>query len=178
MELLLVLALLVVMGAIAAPMLTRSLKYQNLKESADLVRGEFGRARALAMASGNEYVFVYQLGSGQYTYLPFDQSSQTAFDPGDAVNHDNFQYGDGWLARGVLFVGSEVADDSRELTLTEDQESGGAAGGQQQIFFYPDGTTQNATIYLQGESNEVMAVHLRGLTGVTAVSSPGSGGTR
>lgn len=176
MELLLVLALLVVMGAIAAPVLVNSLKYQNLKESADLVRGEFARARASAMSSGNEYVFVYQLGSGQYSYLPFDESSQTAFSAGEAVNNDNFQYGHGWLARGVLFVGSEVADDSRELTLKEDQNSGGAGDGQQQIFFYPDGTTQNATIYLQGESKEVMAVHLRGLTGVTAVSSLGSGG--
>src|SRR5687767_13002379 len=65
-EVCLVLALLVVIGAISAPMLGGSFSRAALNGAGDLLRGAWSRARLAAMESGQTYVFRFQPNGRAY----------------------------------------------------------------------------------------------------------------
>ena len=169
LELLLVLALLVMIAAVAAPSLTNTLRYRTLKESADLVRGEFSKTRARAMQSGEEYVFSYIPGTGNYTVRPYEIDVQPDLTSEQQAT-GNYDYGRGLLPDKVVFAEMDVALDTRQLELEQEVESQLSLNSDtQQILFYPDGSTQSAKIQLRSESNETVGIELRGLTGVSSI---------
>ena len=65
-EVCLVLALLVVIGAISAPMLGGSFSRAELHGASDLLRGAWSRGRLAAMESGQTYVFRFQPNGRAY----------------------------------------------------------------------------------------------------------------
>ena len=48
----------------------------------------------------------------------------------------------------------------------------GSKGALEPIFFYPDGTSQDAIITLQNQKQATIEVHLRGLTGIAKTVRP------
>jgi len=72
-------------------------------------------------------------------------------------------YEDNVLPPRIQFLGSSMEVDSRDAqTLGEVKIDGDSI---QPVLFYPDGTAQDATVYIQDNRRNRYAVVLRGLTG-------------
>ena len=66
MELLLVMSLLIMVGAISAPNFIGWAENQRLRKSGDIIRTAWSRARIKAMKSGQTIVFRYEIGGSRY----------------------------------------------------------------------------------------------------------------
>ena len=71
------------------------------------------------------------------------------------------------LPRDIKFVGHSIQDDARAKSVIA--ETNLDSGQLFPILFYPDGTSQNATLVLENRDGDLMSVILRGLTGTTRV---------
>ena len=201
LELMLVLAIIVAIGAIAIPSFTGVFDRQRLQASAEKIRLELDRARLEAMRTGQAQMFECIPGAGQYSVHPLSQQTDivnagegaTVMTAAGTVAETT---ADGMLSAAsatslsgevkqledkVSFVSCIVATDSRSYNLAQQTMT---TAGQvsltnvgQVIIFYPDGSTSNAEVRVQNSRGEVRAVRLRGLTGhskvltVTNVSS-------
>ncbi len=168
-ELLLVLAVIIVVMGMATPSINRMFQRTALDRGADLVRAAMGEARVKAIKEGDVYsVFVAQ-GSNWFDVAPFansqNQISRANRDQSFSRQQGNTSFEDNLLPRGVNFTATEVLSDSR---ATEVMAGTGGSGGNglQQILFYPDGTSQDASIVLQNEIGGIVEIQLRGLTGL------------
>ncbi|MDB4368310.1 prepilin-type N-terminal cleavage/methylation domain-containing protein [Mariniblastus sp.] len=70
MELLLVVAIMVVVTAVAAPTVQQTLANQSLKKSADRVRVAMGQARVKAIKNGEEYAVFFSPGGSYFNVAP------------------------------------------------------------------------------------------------------------
>ncbi len=195
LELLLVLAILVTVGAVAAPMLDRAFERQKLRGAAEQLRMAWEDAKLKALKTGQAQVFQCQLDSGAYTIQPLIlhddvnnvgsgatlvtggvavQTSNTAFGVAtDAA--DPSQFAPMQLDESVQFMSCRVAVDSRAYMLAMSGSHGlSAASAGQMIVFYPDGTTSTAETLLRNQRGEVTGVQIRGLTGHSKVLGLGS----
>ncbi len=193
LELMLVLAIIVAIGAVAIPSFTGVFERQRLQASAEKIRLELDRARLEAMRTGQAQMFECIPGAGQYSVHPLSQQSDivnagegaTVMTAAGTVAETT---ADGMFAAAsatslsgevkeleekVSFVSCIVATDSRAYNLAQQTMT---TAGQvsimnvgQVIIFYPDGSTSNAEVRLQNSRGEVRAVRLRGLTGHSKV---------
>jgi prepilin-type N-terminal cleavage/methylation domain-containing protein len=188
LELLLVLALLVLIGALVMPTTRGTIEKYRLRKSADMIRAEFAKAKAKAMETGRTYVFRYQPSSDGYLvepwysdedYLESDQLGlgTTGFAQApptlvldDAQRSANMRQ----LPEDVVFVASETEQESRELAAAEDPMAIQANDStlSAPIFFYPDGTSSTARLLVMNQRPRYIMLTLRGLTGVVYVSDP------
>lgn len=173
-ELLVVLAVFVVVATLATPFLLRTFNSQALKGGADQVRSEFDRARVQSIRTGNVYSFLYRTGADEYTIAPL-VNSYSLVNPSLApslgepppVKH---------LPAGLLFAGSSVSNDARAQFESDGSQL--SAAGMTPILFYPDGTSQDAFLYVQNKQGESIRIYLRGLTGMSSVIRVNEGGSR
>ncbi len=176
LEVMLTLAVLVLLGGIAWPVLSRAFENQRLKKSADIIRAEWTQARVQAMSTG--YVYIFQFTPGQDRYSSYrrvasevELSSEGQF---QAVQPEALEpFGkEHSLPEGIRFAGGEVLWDTRAemysinspAFLSSDQ------GWSSPIFFYPDGTTSTARLVLENERGRRIDISLRGLTGMVSRS--------
>jgi Tfp pilus assembly protein FimT len=168
MELLLVLVILVLVGATAWPMLDRSLADQRLRDAADLVRGEWSRARAQAMASGVACQFRYTPEDRTYWVEPCD-----IYEAATEQTPDTMQ-----LPEEVTFVKSSTTKEGEETTPSEKGPTAASADGSpgtaddsavETIVFMPDGTCSSAEVTLRNEYDRGVVVSINGLTAIAAV---------
>ena len=173
MELLLVIAIMVVVTAVAAPAVQQTLANQSLKKSADRVRVAMGQARVKAIKNGEEYAVFISPGGSFFNVAPFRTFEQQGALAGqrelDLVEGRATSFEDDLLPRGVVFVAAEAAVDSRGADILA---TTGSKGALEPIFFYPDGTSQDAIITLQNQKQATIEVHLRGLTGIAKTVRP------
>jgi len=181
-ELMLVLTILVVVGALAYPALRGPFETQRLKKSAELIRTEWARARLRAMRTGRVHVFRYTPSATQYLV----ETWATAADDLESVNDfqptgSNSQGGvrptlptsrTSELPEGVRFFGGETAMDGRATQWAESAGMGVAGSGNPiPVLFYPDGTTSEAALILVNNHQQCVQVTLRGLTGSSLASA-------
>lgn len=167
-ELMIVVAILVIVAALAAPAYRAAFSSHRLRQSADLIRGEWGRAKVNAIRRGEEFAFFYVPDSGSYWIAPFNTAyADDAPTTGDEETQGDYDYGDGQLPRGISFHTGTALEDSRSVFAAEDGNVGGAAN---MILFYPDGTCQDAELYLKNDRDLYIRVSIRSLTGVASVS--------
>ena len=166
-ELILVLGILVMIMSLAVPMVTRTLGRQSLKQGADRVRIAMGQARVEAIRTGEIQALFFQAQGNWLSVGKFDQIGAQANLASDAQQRialtTHTGYEEDLLPKGIRFVSADLAIDSRA-----DQALGGAnvsSDSIQPVLFYPDGTAQDALIYLQDDKQNVLAVELRGMTG-------------
>jgi prepilin-type N-terminal cleavage/methylation domain-containing protein len=173
LELMLVLALLVTMAAFTWPVMERSMASERLRKGADQVRSEWVRTRLRAMTTGVPQVFNYEPEGIWYSvedYAGLDAGIETtslsafADITGEAAVAGGLMRE---LPEGLVFVESMV-DDLRSTAV--DPAAMPAAGQPGPVFFYPDGTSSNASLRLRNEYDEYIDLHLRGLTGVVTVT--------
>ena len=170
MELLLVLAVVVVVLSMATPSVNRMFQRNALDRGADNVRAAMGKARVKAIKNGDVYAVFVSLGSNWFDVGPFanskNQIGRANQDQAIANQQGNSGFEENILPGGVKFVASEVLSDARAAEVLSGTESSGG-GGLKQILFYPDGTSQNASVVLQNEIGGIVEIQLRGLTGLS-----------
>lgn len=192
LELILVLAIMVAIGAIVAPSFGEAFLRQRLQSSADRLRGDWERARLTAMKTGQTQMFSCVLASRDYVIQPYLQSDDmtsasagaTLVTLGGTVAQQDAQ---GMLTTSttqgqpkqleeeVEFVSCSVNADMRAVTIAQTQGGlAGAGAANQMVLFYPDGSTSTAEVIVQLSSGAQRAVRMRGLTGTTQVLIPGT----
>ncbi len=168
-ELLLVLAIFMVIAAMATPFLLRTFNSQALKSGADQVRAAFDRARVQAIRTGNVYAFLYQSDSAEYTISPLI-NAYSLVNPAVAASAGNSPAMK-QLPAGLIFGGSSISEDAR--AQFESEGAAVAGSGMTPILFYPDGTSQDAYLFVANQRGDQIRVHLRGLTGLSTAERVG-----
>lgn len=167
-ELLVVVAVIVLVAGLSVPAFQRSFKSQRLKKAADIVRGEWSRTKINAIRNGEEFAFFYEPETGTYWIAPFSSvySEEGQSNTVRSEAADNYDYGNGMLPRGIVFDVGQTVEDSRSMAANEE---GSAAGTANMILFYPDGTCQDAELYLKNDEDLAIRISIRSLTGVASV---------
>lgn len=179
-ELLLVLALLVIIGAIVTPAIFGPLESQKLTKSADVIRSAMSEARVNAMRTGLIHVFQYRPETGQYIIRPWVAEQDViegnpleqplGLTPGESPYQAYATWED--LPERVIFAHGSVQDEIRWQMHLADEGTENLTDSTlaPPIVFYPDGTTSDAQIWLSSESKEYfVSIQMRGMTGVSRV---------
>ena len=167
-ELMLVVAIMVVIAAVAAPSIQRSFTRTALQKGADRVRVAMGQARVKAIRSGEEYAVFYMQTGSWFNVAPYSKFSEQADlasrrqRMADEGKNSNFE--EDLLPKGIKFTSSETDVNSRAASILASSEANGSALGM--ILFYPDGTAQDARLVLENEKQDFIQLDLRGLTGM------------
>ena len=170
-EVILVLALLVVIGAVSMPLLESSFSRAGLHSAGDTLRGAWAKARLAAMQSGQTCVFRYEPNGSRFqiaTLNELELPETSALQPDAAGTRreavDMLRLPRNRLPDGVVFAAGDVATSTQLLATLP-----GAADGpwSQPILFYPDGTTSDASVLLSNSRQTMIRVTLRGLTGIS-----------
>lgn len=171
-EIILVVAVMVTIAALLTPAMVEYFGVQKLAKSADQVRTEMGRARVQAIRTGDVYAFYFTPEMTSYTVAPFSSSFNEQAreqESDDDQRASDFNFSEERLPRGVFFAAADSPPDARvSQTMAETEVS---LSRMRPILFYPDGTSQNATIILQNETQDLYKITLRGLTG-SATANP------
>jgi prepilin-type N-terminal cleavage/methylation domain-containing protein len=168
-EVILVLALLVVIGGVSAPLLEGSFSRAGLQNGADMLRGAWGRARLAAMESGSTHVFRYEIRGSRYLISSFDslgtaaepppENSDVRRDPSDLI-----RLGQNRLPDGIVFAAGDIAASTQVEALLGQLPAGAWSAP---ILFHVNGTTSDASLVLANDSENTIRVTLRGLTGIS-----------
>ena len=164
LEMMLVLAIVIVVAALAVPAVQGTIGNQAISSATDRVRIAMGRARVQAIRSGKVFAFFYDRNGQWFDVAPLANHGQLSGQQtgnGPPSIRDR-ELSDNWLPRQVRFVASETQANAR----SEAAQAQGGSSSMNAILFYPDGTSQDAKLYLQDERRRLMAVELRGLTGL------------
>ncbi len=178
-EVLVVLAVIVLVSAMAFPLIKKPLVRREVQTAADSVRSKLFHARIGAMRSNHVYTFQYQPGSSSYRVSPQQQPTSQTDDASQAVaedpvlaDGDHQPSEDGSLPDGICFMADDSPDpDAPDATPTAVAQ-GGDAGWSDPIFFYPDGTTSDARLIVASGRGYAIHIRLRGVTGNVVVGSP------
>jgi prepilin-type N-terminal cleavage/methylation domain-containing protein len=175
-EVVLVLALLVIISAIALPVLVGSFSRASLYGGADLLRGAWARARLTAMQSGQTHVFRYEPDGRRYQItalgdIGLPENNQVVLaNPDEEVEEDEqderISRLQDRLPDGIIFFGGDISSSNQLLAMQPDV---GQGPWSPPILFYPDGTTSDASLLLSNENDVKVRVTLRGLTGVASI---------
>jgi hypothetical protein len=170
-EVCLVLALLVVIGAISAPLLEGSFSRAGLQSAGDLLRGAWARARLASMESGVTYVFRCAPKGSQFQIITLDELGLPASEAVPLVESDVEKYTENLLRSspsrlpdGVVFAAAEISASSQVMATLG---ASGEGAWSSPILFRPDGTTSDASLVLANEAGNTVRVTHRGLTGIS-----------
>jgi type II secretory pathway pseudopilin PulG len=179
-EVMLVLALLVVVGAVTAPIMAGSIDRARLIHGGDLLRAAWSKARLSAMQAGETYAFRFEpKGSRFQIALVSAISAAGANDvnsfPAEPTSGDDYSDSDvlrlsrDRLPEGVIFDSAQLESDSQKgaMPTTGDWSA--------PILFYADGTTADAILLLANSRGLQLRVTLRGITGISSVADAGTG---
>ncbi len=169
MELLLVMAILVFVGALSVPAIQQTFARQSLDKSADRLRVAMGQARVQAIREGEVYAVFFIEGGQWFNVAPFSKSQeqktlandrQRVADEGGQSNFES-----DLLPSGISFAANVIPINARAAESLGGEESGTI----RPILFYPDGSSQIAKIVMQNSKESYVEVQLRGLTGLSSV---------
>ncbi|HEY4233535.1 MAG TPA: hypothetical protein VGM76_08915 [Lacipirellulaceae bacterium] len=182
-EVLLVLALLVVVGAVTAPIMAGSVDRARLVHGGDLLRAAWSKARLSAMQAGDTYAFRFEPKGSRYQIalvsavsangatdvnsLPAEPASGAKYSESDILRLSRDQ-----LPEGVIFDSAQLESDAQQATSTPSTSDWSAP-----ILFYADGTTADAVLLLANSRGLQLRVTLRGLTGISSVGEVAKGTT-
>lgn len=190
-EMILVLAILVAIGAIVAPSFSDAFQRQRLLSSADRLRSIWERARLTAMKTGQTQLFTCTTGAGDFSVAPYmadadmvNSSAGASVVMGGTIAQTTTSgtmeapppevAAPQMLEDGITFVSCAVSSDMRAMSVAQSQGGTAALSAMNQsVMFYPDGSTSTAEVVLQDEAGKQRALRMRGLTGTTEVITPG-----
>lgn len=161
-EVLLVAALLVVVAAIAAPVLLGANERAQVRQAADKLRTSWAKARLDAIARGEPLYFQCTLGTPDFAIRNFGratEAAEVAAEPEPAAPDETLGE--------VVFTQLSVVDPATNLATVVDAETGGTPPV---VLFFPDGATSDAEALLTTSDGYQVQVKLRGLTGAAEVS--------
>lgn len=162
-------AVIVLIFSLAIPLAARAVGAHALRQSADRVRVAMGQARVEAVKTGQIHALFLQMNGDWFNVAPFSQitaqQSLAAQQARLSANEVRTNLEENQLPNGIVFAEGVTSNDGRSA----DAFSRNGAGGSSQIkpiLFYPDGTSQDARVYLRDERSNTTSVQLRGLTGI------------
>ena len=177
-EVVLVLSLLVVIGAVSMPLLSGAFSRAHLNSASDLLRDAWSRGRLAAMRTGQAQAFRFEPKGGQFQLLRLDElslpeSSELPEEDPDAERSasDILRLSPSRLPDKVIFAAGDVAASNQVAALLGPSK---AEAWSAPILFNPDGTTSDASLLLQNDRGQTIRVTLRGLTGIASASEVGS----
>ncbi len=177
MEMLLILAILCVLAAVAAPIFYRTIRDTTLRSAADQVRTEWNKAHIKAMKTGRIQVFRFQPGGRKFQVEPYTAEGDTL----DAVSNTNTfaapsppptddPNNRSQLPEGITFLEGLTVEEARALAVEEALGTGGGGGEwSKPILFYPDGVSSEAWLVVADEHDTAIRIELRGLTGLAVM---------
>jgi len=162
-ELMLVLAIMLVVGALAVPLIFDSIHQETKVEaSVDMVRARWADCRTQAIEESRAYCFAVVPNSGRFKIGPLDPFTGTVVDFESAEPNSGY-FVDGKLPDGVRFGTKDTPADG----------GGDESSSNEYVViavFLPDGTAQDDVEITFGALNSATAsLRLRAMTG-TAVS--------
>ena len=158
-EVLLVMALLVVICAMAAPSLIGSLRQSQLEVAASELRTAWTQARLDAASCGETLRFQCRLRTGWGCVANASASTEEVL---ATLNSESAEEAEALDWSGVCFKQLLVSSQPGEPPLGESVREGDLSPA---ILFRPDGTTSDAEALLEDEEGAQLKVILRGLTG-------------
>jgi prepilin-type N-terminal cleavage/methylation domain-containing protein len=169
-EVTLVLALMVILGAIGYPSIDAMYAGVKVEGASDSVRAAWSEAQAHAVNEGRPYRFAVLPGKGNYRVAPDSSDFWSGGTPPTSGTEDPAIVVEGSLPKGIIFnaEGSGPPSGNEETALAHD----GVSPGQwvTTAVFLPDGTAQDdVDITLELAGVRPMVVRLRALTGVVTV---------
>ena len=169
LELIMVLMILVIVASISVPFTYRSFSGQRASKAADLVRSELNRARVQAMKTGEIHGFFYYPETQNFKVAPFNEEMVGILDQSRRDRQDvNYRdIGGERLPKGVLFAEGVVEADSRSAAA---EAENAAPASVRPVLFYPDGSSQNARLYVRSDRDDFIEIRLRGMTGTSSAS--------
>lgn len=192
MEVLLVLAILVAIGAVVAPSLGEAFVRQRLQASVNQLRSDWDRARLTAMKTGQTQAFTCVVGTRDYSIQPYMSEADMvnasagatvvttggtvaeATTAGTLTASQPDASSSKQLDEDITFVSCLVSTDMRAVSIAQAQGGIAAAStASQMVLFYPDGSTSTAEVIIQTAKGTQRGVRMRGLTGATQVITPG-----
>ncbi len=187
LEVVLVLAIMIAIGAVVTPRLQKSLARQRVKNSGELIRAMFNEARVNAMKSGKVQMFRCELETPRFTVMVWetadDGSTRDAVVAGDPTTtaaaftpiETSGKTSSGKsksLPSGVRFVMSESLSSKRSAALEDEMFGGSPMQDEVQstpILFYPDGSSSHSQVIVADEKDNAVTVKLRGITGLATI---------
>jgi type II secretory pathway pseudopilin PulG len=173
-EVLLVLALLVVIGAVSAPLLEGAFSRAELQSAGEIVRGAWTKARLAAMQTGQIYVFRFEPAGSRFQIVALNElglPESNDLPPADpTISYeaaDTLRLPQTRLPEGVVFASGDIAPSSLVLATLPGAETGAWSAP---IVFRSDGTTTDASLLLTNERQQTIRVTLRGLTGISDIT--------
>ena len=197
-EVMLVLALIVLIGALAVPAFNRAFETQRLREGGDAIRTAWAKGRIEAMKSGRAMLFRYELAGNQYILEPWHGADEY-LELGEAAAATMIiaeeqqqpmvtdQIGSPTkgrttslatfgrihtLPKGILFYGSEQNLDVRGLITQQqiglDTTLNTSAQWSPPVLFYPDGSASESEVRLT--DSEMKRFVLVRLRGLTGIA--------
>ena len=189
-ELLLVLALLVVVGSLAAPLYEGSFSSIRLRRGTYQVLASWSEARTHAIEAGKIYQFRFEPEGSKYRVDPWagglelespeDERFETSRNTTEDQTLENQTLEErefaNWkleesLPEEIVFSSAEsvTEDQLEQRTVTRlDQESN--TEWSSPILFYPDGSTSDASLLIKSGKELYRRATLRALTGVARAS--------
>ncbi len=168
-ELILVMGIIVMIFSLAIPLATRALGSHALRQSADRVRVAMGKARVEAIKSGQIHALFLQINSDWFNVAPFSQiTAQQALAARQTqlnANEVRTNLEENQLPKGIFFAEGLTSNDGRSADAIS-RNGGGGNSLIKPILFYPDGTAQDARVFLRDDQANTTSVQLRGLTGI------------
>jgi Tfp pilus assembly protein FimT len=186
----LVMSILVTVAALAWPQIHRAYETVRLRKAADQVQAGLARARVEAMSSGLTQVFRFEPNSPRYTITAYqDDSVSSSLDTSADASSSGGGQASGssgaaapsptggptenpcehQLPDGFAFTTAERASDSRTAAVEGQLNDNSASADAPPVFFYPDGSSQDAVITISTDNGRSVSITLRGYTGITHV---------
>jgi hypothetical protein len=177
-EVCLVLALLVVIGSFAVPIMQGAIERRALNSGVDLVRGAWAKARLAAMQNGQTCAFRFEPGGSRFQIVTLSQLTTPEageLAPDDAATErevaDMLRIPENRLPEGVTFVAGDVSTSTEVMAMLPEL---GEGPWSRPILFHPDGTTSDASLLLTNTRQHSIRIALRGLTGISNTTEVGA----
>jgi Tfp pilus assembly protein FimT len=161
-EVLAILAIIVVIGAVAFPSLLTMAGNTKQKAAADLVKSRIADARGRAIGDAKQYRLAMQGDGTRIRLAP------------DGPDFPNVTGGEGSFVTEDTF---DKATASLDRNMADDMMSSDGSGWNTIATFLPDGTCResNVTVLVHEEGFPDIHIYLRGLTGVTKTTNANGG---
>lgn len=176
MELLIVLGVLVVVAAVAAPPMMSRVREGQVQEAAEAVREVLAATRTFAIDSGVDYHFRYEIGGHAFVAIPAEREPEA----GNSLDADgataDFRAWAGDVAE-TMFLRNAAGDNSSGGTLEAADFSNLPNAGElaaktwsAPILFRFDGSSEDKSFRVQDEEKRTAILSVRGLTGAIRIS--------
>jgi len=172
LELMIVLAVMTVVAAIAAPNMLESMREGEVYKAAEIVRRTLAESRKFAIDSGLDYQFRYEVNGQSFVVIPSEVEPTTANTITSDSTTGQYYRLSGQLDEGFTLhaAGEDAVDTIEQLESAwfgdlPDAATLASKSWSAPIYFQFDGTAVDARLKVVDEERRTAELTVRGLTG-------------